>query len=55
LTLLQGAAGSPGRAPLDEAVSHLDQFLYVLNLSTGVINAFGLHNDGSLSALDSAV
>src|SRR5258708_4821541 len=42
LTLLQSAAGSPGGAPLDEAVSRSDQYLYVLNPSTGVINAFSI-------------
>src|SRR5258708_13056975 len=51
LTLLQGVAGSPGGAPLDEAVSRFNQFLYVLNPSTSVINAFSIHADGSLSAL----
>jgi 6-phosphogluconolactonase len=52
ITLLDGTAGTPGGAPLDEAVSRGDQYLYVLNPALGVINAFHIHgNNGSLDAM----
>jgi 6-phosphogluconolactonase (cycloisomerase 2 family) len=56
LTLLNanGITGTTGGAPLDEAISRNDKFLYVLNPSIALINAFRVNSDGSLVSLTGA-
>jgi 6-phosphogluconolactonase len=46
-----GVTGTTGGAPLDEAITRNDKFLYVLNPGLSQINAFKINANGSLASM----